>query len=234
MRATLTAKIARLATCLVTLAVLAHADTLKVGLAEDPGQLYSFAPMNETAGTIDTETVGPYYGWAGWNTDIPDYGYFLSLNFQLSADPGKSYPGREIAPATPGQLEAAYLAAQLAAFGFQNATLAQRGAISMAIWQVMDPAPGDVPLDPAAQLYVASAVGAFQGGLLTAAEFSDTVLFVPSDPHVPQFLFPGATDLQLNLSEGQPENVPEPGTLVLLAAGGGLIGLGGLRRRRRK
>src|SRR5579859_6793019 len=102
MRATLTAKIARMATCLMTLAVLAHADTLKFGLAGDPDQLYAFAPLNEAAGTIDTETVGPYYGWAGWNTDIPDYGYFLSLDFPLSADPRKSYPGREIAPSTAG------------------------------------------------------------------------------------------------------------------------------------
>jgi hypothetical protein len=49
----------------------------------------------------------------------------------------------------------------------------------MAIWRIMDPAPGDVARDPAAQPYVSLAQNAYGSGQLAPTAFDNTKIFVP-------------------------------------------------------
>ena len=218
----MTKQLIRLAAILIAFGCLAGANSITFGLGGDPGQYYTFSP-DGAAGTTSTEPVGPYPGWLGENIPADD-DYFFCMTFLKTATWGGTYSGTTILPATPQQLEAAYLGSELFSMGDQNATLAEKGAISLAIWQVMDPAPGDVPRDPAAQSYVTSAVEAYNSGRLNPAEFANTRIFVPNDPSIQTFMV---------AAESSP-SVPEPETLILVGVGTGLILLSRLHRSRQK
>lgn len=214
----------RLAILWMLAALPACATSVMFGLGGDPNQYYSFTPVGSPGGTLTTVDAGPYVGWYG--EDIPaDAVAFVSLDYLLPPKWSKKYPGTASEPATQAELEAAYLAAQLAKFGGGSAPLAQQGAISMAIWQIMNANPGDVPLDPAAQAYVAAAIAAYGNGALTATGFPETLIFDAHDPHLSRFMV-------LGLAQGDPSNSPELGTVILLGAGLGLIGAGRWLRRR--
>jgi hypothetical protein len=226
-------KIVIRAALLMALAPWLSADTIQFGLAGDPGQNYTFTPIGAAAGVTDTEPVGPYPGWLGQDITADD-SFFFCITFLKTANWGASYSGTTIAPSTAQQLEAAYLGAELVSLGDQNATLAEKGAISLAIWQITDPTPGDVPRDPAAQSYVTAAGDAYSSGAITAADFPNTLIFVPSDPAIQSFMIasPGSATFTTLFEESS--GVPEPGTVFLILTGGGLIGLSRARRKRRK
>lgn len=214
-------------------AILASADTITFGLGGDPNQYYTFTPIGAPAGATDTEPVGPYPGWLGQDITA-DNSFFFCVAFIKTANWGASYTGTTLAPSTPQQVEAAFLGAQLVGLGDQNATLAEKGAISMAIWQVTDSTPGDVPLDPAAQAYVSEAVNAYNSGAITAADFPNTLIFFPSNPAIQDFMIAADSDPRIHTLTYEASNVPEPGTILLILAGGGLIGLSRVRRKGRK
>jgi len=214
-------RIAQAAVLMMLLAGLASADSVMFGLGGDPGQYYTFTPVGAPAGVTDTEPAGPYPGVLVENNSA-DNNFFFCITFTKVAYWGASYEGTLIAPTTQPQLEAAYLASELYNLGDQNAPLSVKGAISMAIWQITDPTPGHVPVDPAAQPYVAQAQAAYNAGKLTPAQFTSSKIFVPNDPSIQDFM----------LSAAQLTATPEPGTIALMLTGLGLIAISRLRRSR--
>jgi hypothetical protein len=226
-------RLIRLCGALVVFTALGSASTILFGLGADPNQNYSFSPVGSLPGVIDTEPVGPYAGWLGQNVSADD-NFFFCITFLKTATWGDSYAGTLITPSTPQQLEAAYLGAELQSLGGPNASLAQMGAISMAIWQVTDLTAGDVPRDPAAQPYVAGAVNAYNRGTLSASDFPNTVIFVPNDNSIQEFMMEGASNPSFAQLQAESGSVPEPGTTTLFLAGAGMLGISRMLKRRQK
>ena len=154
----MTGKILKLAAMLLAFSTLASAAGIMFGLAGDPNQNYLFTrtdtPVPGTEyprpGMSVTVSASPYPGWEGQNITADD-GYFFCISFTLTATFANSYSGVLFAPTRQGELEDAYLSTEVDVNGGQNASLALKDAISMAIWQLNNPKPGDVPRDPAAQ-----------------------------------------------------------------------------------
>ena len=221
----------RLAAAVIAYAGIAGASTINFGLGGDPNQYYTFTPVGSPAGITATEPVGPYTGWLGENTSAGSNLLFC-IAFLKTANWGATYSGTAVAPSTAQQLQAAYLAAELVSLGGRHASLAEQGAITMAIWQVTDPTPGHVPRDPAAQSYVSDALHAYSSGMLSAADFPNSMILVPNDPSIQEFLVAGASNPAFSDLQSQISGVPEPGSAVLLLAGAALFGVGRLRRQR--
>jgi hypothetical protein len=229
----MTGKTIRLAAVVIACAGIAGADTISFGLAGDPNQYYTFTPVGAPSGVTSTEPVGPYPGWVGLNT-AEDSNLLFCITFLKTANWGGTYSGAIFAPSAAQQLEAAYLGAELVSLGGQNATLAEKGAISLAIWQIMDPTPGDVPRDPAAQSYVKDALHAYRSGRLSAADFPNSLILVPDDPSIQEFMVAGASNPVFSSLRSEISGVPEPGTVVLMLGGAALIGIGRLSRMQRQ
>ena len=218
-----------LAVTLLTASTFLHAagiPNVTFDLLSDPGQNYTFN-RTDSQGQSVTDPVGPYPGYLG--ADVPGdlYGFFC-IDYLLTATWGGSYSGTvyNIGDAIPGksleqQLEGGYLSSQLYQLGGGSANTAlYQGPISFAIWQIMDPATGHVPVDPAAQSWVLQAQNMYADGQLSAANYSNTLIFVPDNSSIQDFM---------TLS---PATTPEPQTTTLSAAGALLILVGSLRRRK--
>jgi PEP-CTERM motif len=203
------------------------ANTTSFGLLGDPNQNFTFARSDSPVGQLITDPVGPYPGWLG--ADVPGdlYGFFC-IDYLKGANWGASYPGvvYGVGDAIPGKteeqlVEAGYLSDKLYHLGGSSAsTTLYQGPISFAIWQIMDPIPGDVPRDPAAQAFILEAQQAYTSHLVTAATFANTRIFVPNNTSIQDFM----------TLTGE---VPEPGTLALFGCGLALI-VGKLRRSLRR
>jgi hypothetical protein len=214
----MTGKIVRLAAVMIAFAALANADSILFGLAGDPGQNYTFTPAGAAPGVTDTEPAGPYPGWLGEDVTADD-NYFFCVTFTKTANWGASYAGTLTTPTTQTELEAAYLGSVLVGLGDQNATLAEKGEISMAIWQITEP--GSVPIDPNAQTYVSQAENEYSSGALTSAEFANSKIFVPDNTGIQSFMIAAAET-----------PTPEPGSIGLILTGVALIAISRLRRKR--
>ena len=193
------------------------------GLLGEPGQNYTFTRAGAPVGAAISGPVGPYPGGRGSNTPAELHGFFC-IDYLKAATWNTSYPGagcgvRDPIPGkTEAQLvEAAYLSRLHQPGGASANTYLYQGPISFATWEIMDPAPGHVPIDPAAQPYIREARQAYNAHSVTAANYPNTRIFVPDDHSIRDFA---------TLSEG----VPEPGTLVLFLTGILLIGVGRFRR----
>jgi hypothetical protein len=111
-------------------------------------------------------------------------------------------------------LEAAYLANKLYGLGGSSAnTQLYQGPISFAVWQIMDPTPGHVPIDPAAQQYVLEAKQQYALGNLKAQNFVNIQIFVPNNTSIQDFMTVTA-------------GTPEPGSMLLFGGGILLIAMG--------
>ncbi|HWB86983.1 MAG TPA: PEP-CTERM sorting domain-containing protein [Bryobacteraceae bacterium] len=202
------------------------ANTVILGLHGDPNQNYTFTRTDtpvagsEYPNTVVEVPAGPYPVYIGSDIPADQYGVFC-IDFLKTANFGASYPGTLISPSAQTELEAAYLASILAGYGGESAnTNLYQGPISMAVWQIMDPTPGDVPRDPAAQPFVTLAQNAYASGSLLPADFPNTLIWVPNDPGIQRFL---------TVVPEAPE-VPEPGSIGLMAGGVLLIALGCCRK----
>jgi hypothetical protein len=219
----------------VCLAIAAYAGlaaplpggTISFRLLGDPGQNYTFTRSDPGNPQVIYDPVAPYPGWLGTDASHTFYGFFC-VDYLKTATWDTTYPGvdygvQDVVPdkSTEQLVETAYLSDLLFHLGGSAAdTSLYKGPISFAVWQIMDPTPGDVPVDPAAQAYILEAQQAYASGAITAADYPYTRIFVPNDPSIQDFM---------TVTEG----VPETGTLSLLA-GGLLLVLGKLRLRGRR
>jgi hypothetical protein len=198
------------------------AGTTSFGLLGDPGQTYTFTRSDPRIPTTIQDPVAPYPGWIGADVSGDLYGFFC-IDYLKGANWSTSYLGTvyHVQDTIPGKsteqlVEAAYLSDLLYQLGGSSAsTNLYQGPISFALWQIMDPTPGDVPVDPAAQAYVLLAQQAYSSGAITAARYPNTLIFVPNNDSIQDFM---------TLTEG----IPETGTLSLIA-GGLLLVVGKLR-----
>jgi hypothetical protein len=203
------------------------ATTVTFGLLGDPGHSYSFARTDSPSGQIVTEPVAPYPGWIGSNAPGNQYGFFC-IDYLKAANWNTSYVGTlyHVQDDIPGKtreqvVEAAYLSDRLYHLGGMGADMnLYQGPISFAIWQIMDPAPGHVQRNAAAQPYIQEAQYMYHTGRISASHYKNTLIFVPNNGSIQDFMSLAAA------------SVPEPGTIVLFLAGFGLIGVGLVRRRR--
>ena len=219
----------------MTLAIAAYAclnapllgSPITFGLLGDPSQNYMFARADSPVGGTVSDPVGPYPGWLGSNSLGNLYGFFC-IDYVKTANWNTSYSGQvyTVEDAIPGKteaqlVEAAYLSDELYWLGGSSAsTNLYQGPISFAIWEIMDPTAGHVPVDPAAQAYILDAQQAYESHMVTAADFPNTRIFVPDNGSIQEFM---------TLSPG----VPEAGTLSLVV-GGLLLVWGKVRMSRRR
>jgi len=211
-----TVRIAALAALVLFCGTSVRASNLTFGIGSDPHQNYTFTPVGSSQSvTLD---VGPYSAYIEEN-GVKTWGEYFCISYTKTANWNTVYSGQVIDPSTQQQVEAAYLDSQLATMGGVNATLAAKGAISMAIWQIMGPG-GAIPIDPAAQTYVQQAQNLFSQGAITAAMFTSTDIFVPNQCNVQSFML---------MTTGAP--TPEPGPIVLVLTGAVLLGI--VRHKRR-
>jgi len=211
------------AICLA-LSMIAHADSVTLTLdSHFSTPDYAFYTYTDTYGGVHSNVpVGPYM--ATMNGDGLNNASVLVFCYDMNADTyvGKAYPGTVTPisglsnPAYSEVLEATYLVNELMGDGGINAPLATRGALSLAIWETMNPTSltkyNPFPTDPAALPYEAQAALAVANGNWTAA-----------DANTYQTWIPGA-DFATIQRFGVVEEGPEPSTWVLMATG--LLGLG--------
>jgi len=142
---------------------------------------------------------------------------------------GTVYPVSHFTGTTyTAMMEATYLVNMLDHLGGTGADLATRGAISLAIWELMDPSstiPNPaVPPDPAAYTYLNEAKNAVNSGTWTAEEADHYPTWIPDNPSIQRF---GgivlSSDPAIPVPPPDPTPVPEPSTVVPL--GLGMLGL---------
>src|ERR1039457_832343 len=199
------------AVCALSLSsVKAYAGTVTLTLDSNWGDYtpYSWTYNNTTY----TEVVAPYS--ATLNGDGYNNVPVLVICYDMNAatNIGTTYSG-SIEPVTDistAILEASYLGNELIDDGGLNAPLATRGAITTAIWEIMNPSSTTevtpFPSDPAAQDFESQAYTAVvTDQTWTAANASSYTTWMPDDVLIQRFDAPSPT--------------PEPGSLILLGTG---------------
>jgi hypothetical protein len=222
-------KLALLTLCLA-LATAAHASTVLTldGNFNTPD--YAFFTYTDTSNVIHSDIpIGPYI--ANMNGDGYNNAAIFTFCYDFNSPTyvGTAYSGT-VHPVTyftgdtyTAMMEATYLINLLNEDGLVNAPMATRGAISLAIWELMNPSSTtslpSFPTDAASLPYEAEAATAVSNGSWTVADASLYPTWVPDNPGVQRFGI---------MLQGQPP-VPEPGTLVL--SGLGLIALSVISRK---
>ena len=204
----------------------AYADPVTLTLDGNWGDYTEYSWINN--GTTHTEPVGPYMAilnGGGYNNESV---LVICYDMNASTYVGTTYTGTVepvtafIGSTSTEIMEATYLGNELLDDGGLNAPLATRGAISTAIWQIMNASSTTevtpFPSDPAAQSYIADAVVAVGNGTWTVADANLYTTWMPDDiGSIQRFDAPAPT--------------PEPGSLILL--GTGMLGLAFFLYRRR-
>jgi len=217
-------KLAFGAICLA-LSAAAHADTVTITL--DPNLAapdYAYYTYTDTAGVAQNQIpVGPYMATlnGGGYNNVPVLVFCYDMD--AATDVGTAYPGSVkpvtdlSAPTSTEVMEATYLINLLEADGGLNASLDTRGAISLAIWEIMNPTSTTkitpFPTDPAAIPYEQQAADAVTGGAWTTANADQYPTWMPDN----------IASIQ-RFGVNPPDQAPEPATLVLTCLG--LLGLG--------
>jgi hypothetical protein len=201
------------------LSALAHADSITLTL--DPNwsdyAFYSYTDIYDV--THNNIPVGPYMatlnGGGYNNTAVLLFCYDMNSDtnigtaFTGSVDSVTSFSD----PTYTEIMESTYLINELADDGGINAPLATKGAVSLAIWEIMNPSSTTeitpFPTDPAAIPYELQAAAAVSSGAWNTADADEFPTWVPDDTLIQRF---------------GTESTPEPATIVL--TGLGLLGLG--------
>jgi len=190
---------------------------------------YEFYSYTSTAGQAENNiAIDPYITYltgAGYNdTEV----YSFCFDFNAPTTVGQLYPGSLETFTDPSDLEATYLMNELNALNTINAPLATRGAISTAIWQIMNASSNTginpFPDDPAAQAYISQAVTAVDNGWWTAGDSAQYPMWVPENQDLQRY--------GIILLEQDSIPLPEPGSFGLI--GWGIFGLAVAARFRRR
>jgi hypothetical protein len=213
-------KIAKLslATICLALSATAHADSVTITLDPHFGSPdYAFYTYTDTAGAVQSNVpVGPYMatlnGGGYNNLAVMVFCYDMAAE----TDVGTAYTGSvesvaKMSPPTSTEvLDSTYLINELMNDGGIDAPLAQRGAVSLAIWEIMNPTSTTkstpFPTDPAALPYETQAADAVADGSWTVADADQYQTWMPDDiASIQRF--------------GVSTPAPEPATLVLTGLG---------------
>ncbi len=203
---------------------VAHATTILTLDANFAAPDYAFYTYTDTNGAVQGPTpVAPYI--ATLNGGGYDDASVLLTCYDINSptNVGTAYSGsvEQVTDFTGAAfteiMESTYLVNKLREDGLLNTPLATRGAISLAIWEIMNPSSTDsvTPFasDPAAQPYELQAVDAVSDGSWTIADANLYPTWVPVAPSSAQRF------AVISLDEA-----PEPPTGVLV--GLGLLSLG--------
>ena len=205
---------------LLALALVAqsHATTINLTMADSMNDYHSYTYYD--LGIAYTVPTGPYPATLSGGSYGSGVGVFvMCYDINIDAYVGAKYAGIMVLPTTEAEIEAAYLQKELADDGgFYGAPLNESGPISMAVWQLMDPSsqnPASFALDPLAAAYVTEAEDAYLSEDWTQADAANYAFWEPTPIGTTQrfgFVFgqvPQSSDI----------TTPEPGSLVLMAAG---------------
>jgi hypothetical protein len=217
----LVAKYAFAALCPL-LPLLAHADTVLTLDANFAAPDYAFYSYTDTSGgTHSSIPVSPYKATLTGGS----YNYnntpalVICYDFNSATPVGTALSGT-VEPVTyftgstyTEVMESTFLINMLYTEGGLRLSTDTRGAISFAIWEIMNPSSTTslkpFPADPASVSYESEAASAVAGGAWTPSDAAQYPTWVPANPAYQRF---GMIDL-----------APEPSTLVL--TGLGLLGL---------
>lgn len=216
----------------LAVSALAHADGVTITLDPNFGAPdYAFYSYTDIYGAQHNSIpVGPYIATL---TDGTQSETVLLFCYDMASDtnvgtvfPGSVEPVTSFSdPAYTEIMESTYLINDLQLQGGLNAPLATRGAISLAIWQIMNPTSTTeqtpFPDDPAAQPYIAQAAAVVGSGEWSTADADLYPTWSPSNVYIQRFG---------EVPEGQGP-VPEPPTWTLTVLG--VFGLALARRRAR-
>ena len=190
---------------------IASADTVLLTLDPNFPTDYEFYSYTDTAGQAQSDIpVAPYITTLSGGSYNNALAYTFCYDLESPTSVGSAYPGTLEFLTDTATLESTYLLNQLNEDGLMNASLAVRGAISLAIWQIMNPSSdtgvANFPADPAAQPYITSAVNAVATGAWNAADSALYPTWVPNDPSIQRFgvVMNGETP------------APEPATVVIV------------------
>jgi hypothetical protein len=217
-----------LGTICLALSTVAHADVVTLTLDADWSKYNFYNYDGERESNIP---IGPYRatvdGGGYTNTPVLVFCY----DFNSPTNIGTAYPG-SVVPVVPinptdktyptylATMEATYLVNRMELLGGLKADLATRGAISMAIWELMNPSSTlstPIPPDPAADPYLAEAQKAVASHRWTPDNAAHYPTWVPEAEYIQRF---GGIVLESN---PDPVGMPEPSSLVPL--GFGMLGL---------
>jgi len=222
--------VAKRAVAILCLAIpaLAHADTILTLDGNFAAPDYTFYSYTDSAGNSHGNIpISPYitnlngggYNNASALTFCYDYDSDTPVGTALSGS--VELVGSFTGAAYTEIMESTYLVNELMTDGGLSVPLATRGALSFAIWELMNPTSATgfstFPSNPDSLSYEAQAASAVSSGAWTVADANLYPTWVPVDPAYQRF---AVVDL-----------TPEPSTLVLTALG--LLGLAVVGNRRK-
>ena len=198
--------------------------TLDGNLAAPDYAFYSYTDtQGEAQNAIPIAPYITYLSGAGYNNTLV---YTICYDINSPTNVGTSYSGQFAVLTDTATLEATYLVNKLVNAGLLDAPLAVRGALSLAIWEIMYPSSSTnsmaFPVDPAAHTYEVEAATAVTDHLWTAADSARYPTWIPDNPSLQRL---GTILLDVSPATA----TPEPGTWALI--GLGIFALTGYRRR---
>jgi len=221
-----------LGTICLALSTAAHADVVTLTLDGNWPSAYAFYTYTDTSGNTQASIpVSPYQATVNGGGYDNMAALMFCYDYNSPTYVGVTYPGTvvpvsDFSGATQtAMMEATYLLNDLDLTGGLDAPLATRGAISFAIWELMNPSSTTslavFPTDPAAVPYEKAAINAVANGIWTAADAAHFPTWVPDDSSIQRF---GGIVLASDPPVSKPLiQTPEPSSLIPL--GFGILGL---------